>query len=269
MAKRNIALIIIIVVFASSCGKVGRTLSSKIAKVETEEVVETEGKIIGKSSVKSYTKEESKLTLKKALSKSLSSSYSSKEIAIIKRIQNEIPKDRSGINKEGRTLLQIANKPIPESLVSSFKQFCEQNNISKESMKKILKELNAPKKVPLPSINGHVDFSKSSVIIGKLPSKEELAALLKKRGFETTRENIRTIHYEIAREAFAKRYGVTKDQAELIIGKLDYVIHESEDGFIQLVPNNFHRYKKLYNHSGLVAKRMKELTGKTIKDIED
>lgn len=260
---------LIIIVASTSCGKVGRAISSKIAKAESEEVAEAEAKILGKTTAKEYSIKQSQQELKTAFSKSLSRSYSKEEWKNIKKIQNEVPSDKSNINKERRTLLEIAQKPIPDKLVSSFKEYCVKANISIESMNKIISELNSPKKIPLPSVDWHVDFSKVAVTIGKLPSKEELASILKSRGMEVTAKNIRAIHYELAWEAFAKRYGVTKKQAELIIGKLDYVIHESEDGFIELVPNNFHRFKKLYSHSGLVAKRVKELTGKVISDIDD
>jgi hypothetical protein len=43
--------------------------------------------------------------------------------------------------------------------------------------------------------------------------------------------NLRKVHYDIALEAFAKKYNVTKSQASQIIGNLfDHVIHEAEDG---------------------------------------
>jgi len=47
------------------------------------------------------------------------------------------------------------------------------------------------------------------------------------------------------------------------------VIHETDDGRIEIVPNNVHRFKKLYAHKGYVAKMMKKINGKDIADEDE
>lgn len=99
-----------------------------------------------------------------------------------------------------------------------------------------------------------------AITIGRFPTKEELQKILKEKKLEPSSENIRAIHYEFARKAFADKYNITLNQAGQIIGALDHTIHEAEDGTIQIVPNSIHDY---YKHDGLVSIRVKELTGQT------
>lgn len=94
-----------------------------------------------------------------------------------------------------------------------------------------------------------------------LPDGCGIEEILKKMSHKELVEAIRNYHYEIAWEAFARKYNITKSQAKDLIGKMDHVIHESEDGFIQIVPNNVHRFLQEYKHNGLVSKRVKEISG--------
>jgi hypothetical protein len=55
--------------------------------------------------------------------------------------------------------------------------------------------------------------------------------------------SIRDITYYIGRKALADKYGITIAKAGHIIGLLDLVIHETDDGRIEIVPNNVHRFK--------------------------
>ena len=40
------------------------------------------------------------------------------------------------------------------------------------------------------------------------------------------------------------------------------VIHETDDGKIEIVPNNVHRFKQLYAHKGYVSKMLKAINGR-------
>lgn len=56
---------------------------------------------------------------------------------------------------------------------------------------------------------------------------------------------IRDFHYNVAWNAFAKKYKITPEQAKDIFGLLDHAPHEAENGIMQLVPNSIHNFKKL------------------------
>lgn len=73
----------------------------------------------------------------------------------------------------------------------------------------------------------------------------------------------------VGRNALADRYGITISKAGHIIGLLYLVIHETDDGRIEIVPNNVHRFKQLYAHKGYVSKMMKEINGKEIADEDE
>jgi hypothetical protein len=47
------------------------------------------------------------------------------------------------------------------------------------------------------------------------------------------------------------------------------VIHETDDGRIEIVPNNVHRFKQLYAHKGYVSKMLKLINGKEIADEDE
>ena len=42
------------------------------------------------------------------------------------------------------------------------------------------------------------------------------------------------------------------------------VIHETDDGTIEIVPNNVHRFKQLYAHKGYVSKMLKAINGREV-----
>ena len=42
------------------------------------------------------------------------------------------------------------------------------------------------------------------------------------------------------------------------------VIHETDDGKIEIVPNNVHRFKQLYAHKGYVSKMLKAINGREV-----
>ena len=54
-----------------------------------------------------------------------------------------------------------------------------------------------------------------------------------------------------------------------IIGLIDLVIHETDDGRIEIVPNNVHRFKQLYAHKGYVSKMLKLINGKEVADEDE
>ena len=42
------------------------------------------------------------------------------------------------------------------------------------------------------------------------------------------------------------------------------VIHETDDGKIEIVPNNVHRFKQRYAHKGYVSKMLKAINGREV-----
>ena len=64
-------------------------------------------------------------------------------------------------------------------------------------------------------------------------------------------------------------YDITISKAAHIIGLLDLVIHETDDGRIEIVPNNVHRFKQLYAHKGYVSKMLKLINGKKVADEDE
>lgn len=231
-----------------------------------------EGQTIIKSEIRHFGKEISINTLRKSCRKLTYSRLkyslrvlSSSDKKILKRMGEIIPYGNNGINGEKWTLNQIAKHPLYPNVIKSFKGYCTKEKISEESMDRILKDFGKSRKVVLPSKNNHVDFSGMAINICKLPSKEELIKHLggekaiKGMTTKKLKENIRTYHYEIARDAFAKKYKISQEQAGKIIGLLDHAPHEAENGMMQLVPNSVHNFKQYYGHSGLVSKRVAEI----------
>jgi hypothetical protein len=241
-----------------SCNQMGRNGAKSLTKKIGKETVEKVSEGLGKKAAKELSKEASEKTLKTTLKQGLMKGAVS--IAAV------VPTG-GGINAEGRTLAKIVAEPLLKKQVDAFKLFCKNNGISNKTCATILADFTRKRGIPSPSVKGHVDLSKAAVIIGKFPEKDELLKILKANNYAINQVNLRKVHYDIALEAFAKKYNVTKSQASQIIGNLfDHVIHEAEDGTIQIVPNNIHRFTKFYKHNGLVAKRMQELTGKVVTE---
>lgn len=185
-----------------------------------------------------------------------------KEFKEIKeRLQNRnvIPDNKNGINKEKRTFREIAQTPILASLAKSYKKIAKNIGVPKDKTEKILKDFRKSRFICSKPKDRHANFAPMAITIGRFPTKEELQKILKEKKLEPSSENIRAIHYEFARKAFADKYNITPNQAGQIIGALDHTIHEAEDGTIQIVPNSIHDY---YKHDGLASIRKKELTGK-------
>lgn len=181
-----------------------------------------------------------------------------------------IPSGNGGINSEGRTLKEIAEKPVPEALLAKV----ESLGIDARTVAVIRRDVQRMGRgiVPAPAIGGRVDFSGVAwpEFLPKLPDAQTLGEMLRERTSgqplsQTTPEMIRAITYDIGRKALAERYGITKSQAERLVGLLDCVFHETEDGRLQIVPNNIHRFKNLYAHKGYVSEMMKQFTGAEVE----
>ncbi len=256
--------------FVVFCGiNIGRnTISRKFIEKEGTSIVKSEIRYLGKEltvdAIKTNSRKITKSTIKKHIRV-----LTSKETEELKRVASICPQGHGGINAEKWTFEQIARKPLYPRVIENFNKYCSKNGISDQSRKRILQDFGKSRRVIFPPTNGHADFSDMAVILGKFPPKDKLIELLggmdaiKKMTPVELKKRVRGIHYDIAREVFAKKYGVTKDQAGKIIGQLDHVIHEAEDGTIQFIPNSVHRY---YAHNGLVAKRVFELTGNVIEE---
>ena len=180
-----------------------------------------------------------------------------------------IPSGNGGINGEGRTLREICEHPVPEKLIEKL----DRARIAPEIVCQIKADLGrmGSSQVPQPAQNGYVDFSAIAWpgISAKLPEKDELIYAIR-RNFpnialdEIDSRTIRDITYGIGRNALADRYGITVKQAAGIIGLLDLVIHETDGGKIEIVPNNVHRFKQLYAHKGYVSKMLKAINGREV-----
>lgn len=186
-------------------------------------------------------------------------------------IEKVIPYGNGGINAEKRTLLEICKNPVPSYLFKNIDNL----GIGKKALARIKNDVSkmGTSTIPNPSHNGHVDLSSVAWkgINPKLPNKTELinTIIRNKKNIalkDITPDDIREVSYTIARQSLAKKYGITQEQAGLIIGKLDLVIHEAESGVVEIVPNNVHRFKQLYAHKGYVSKMMKEINGKIVDD---
>ena len=184
-----------------------------------------------------------------------------------KSLDNIIPSGNGGINAEGRTLKEICQKPIPSHLINKINKL----SIEPVILVKIKSDLDSmgTDKVPPSARNGHVDFSKVAWpgICPKLPKKNELIAAIRRNHPNISTNDICAFHvrevtYFIGRKKLADKYGITISQAGKLIGLLDLVIHETEKGRIEIVPNNLHRFKQLYSHKGYVSIMLKEINGK-------
>ncbi len=184
-----------------------------------------------------------------------------------------IPSGNGGINGEGRTLWEICEQPVPSHLIDKL----DGERIASEVVNRMKHDLGrmGSSRVPSPAVNGHVDFSAIAWpgVTARLPERDGLIAAVRQNCphlnlDEITPRNIRDVTYYIGRKALAEKYGITVAQAGRIIGLLDLVIHETDDGRIEIVPNNVHRYKELYAHRGYVSKMLKEINGKIANEDE-
>lgn len=180
-----------------------------------------------------------------------------------------IPSGNGGINGEGRTLREICEHPVPKKLIEKL----DRERIAPEIVCRMKADLArmGSSQVPQPAQNGYVDFSAIAWpgISAKLPEKDTLIYAIR-QNFpnielnEIDSRTIRDITYGIGRKALADKYGITIKQAAGIIGLLDLVIHETDDGKIEIVPNNVHRFKQLYAHKGYVSKMLKAINGREV-----
>jgi len=189
-------------------------------------------------------------------------------------IENTIPSGNGGINGEGRTLKEICERPVPEHLIKKLNE----ERLTPEVVNRMKADLvrMGTSRVPQPAQNGHVDFSAIAWpgVTARLPEKDALVAAIRQNNpgvslDDINPRNIRDITYYIGRKALADRYGITISKAGQIIGLLDLVIHETDDGRIEIVPNNVHRFKQLYAHKGYVSKMLKLINGKEVADEDE
>ena len=189
-------------------------------------------------------------------------------------IENTIPSGNGGINGEGRTLKEICERPVPEHLIKKL----DEERLTPEVVNRMKADLArmGTSRVPQPAQNGHVDFSAIAWpgVTARLPEKDALVAAIRQNNpgvslDDINPRNIRDITYYIGRKALADRYGITISKAGQIIGLLDLVIHETDDGRIEIVPNNVHRFKQLYAHKGYVSKMLKLINGKEVADEDE
>ena len=189
-------------------------------------------------------------------------------------IDSIIPSGNGGINGEGRTLKEICERPVPEHLIKKL----DEERLAPEAVNRMKADLArmGSSSVPQPAQNRRVDFSAIAwpEVTARLPEKNALVAAIRQNypGIsldDINPRSIRDITYYIGRKALADRYGITIPKAGHIIGLLDLVIHETDDGRIEIVPNNVHRFKQLYAHKGYVSKMLKLINGKEVADEDE
>ena len=226
--------------------------------------------IVGRQAFKigeSAVERRAKFAFKTSFQKQITNSVKKNKLSLKKMV----PYGNGGINAEKRTLGEICKQPVTDKLIRGL----DEMGLKPGALAKIKSDLAkmGSKNVPSPAEGGHVDFSSISWpgISPKLPDKKKLIEEVSKNRnivdvADIRPDDIRRVSYDIAHNALSEKYGITKEQAKLIIGKLDLVIHEAESGVVQIVPNNVHRYKQLYAHKGYVSKMMKEINGKIVDD---
>jgi len=184
------------------------------------------------------------------------------------------PSGNGGINSEGRTLLEICMQPVPDHLIKKL----DEERLAPKIVSRMKADLTrmGSSRVPHPAQNGHVDFSAIAWpgVSAILPEKEALVAAIRQNNpgislDDINPRSIRDITYYIGRKALADKYGISIPKAAHIIGLLDLVIHETDDGRIEIVPNNVHRFKQLYTHKGYVSKMLKLINGKEVTDEDE
>ena len=182
-----------------------------------------------------------------------------------------IPSGNGGINGEGRTLREICERPVPEHLIKKL----DEELLSLEVVSRMKADLArmGSSRVPQPAQNGHVDFSAIAwpEVCARLPEKEGLITAIRQNYPNISLDDInprciRDITYYIGRKALGDKYGISIAKAGHIIGLLDLVIHETDDGRIEIVPNNVHRFRQLYAHKGYVSKMLKLINGKEVEE---
>ncbi len=157
-----------------------------------------------------------------------------------------IPSGNGGINGEGRTLKEICERPVPEHLIKKL----DEERLAPEVVNRMKADLArmGNSRVPQPAQNGHVDFSAIAWpgVSARLPEKDGLIAAIRQ-------------NYP----------GISLDDITPRSIRLDLVIHETDDGRIEIVPNNVHRFKQLYAHKGYVSKMLKLINGKEVADEDE
>ena len=256
----------------SSCVNAGKKGATSLSYKYGKKIARLAGKDVSKESVSEIAQKEAEMQFTKSFVKNtrIVSIGTKKNIPI----EEVVPFGNGGINAEKRTLLDICKNPVPLSLFNEIDELGIDKNVLLK-IKADIKRMGSTV-VPTPSNNGHVDFSSIAwkEINPVLPNKEELIKIIKNKrknitANDITPEDIRGVSYDIAHQAIANKYGITKDQARLLIGKLDLVIHETDDGRIEIVPNNVHRFKQLYAHKGYVSKMLKLINGKEVTDEDE
>jgi len=184
------------------------------------------------------------------------------------------PFGNGGINREGRTLLEICKQPVPDNLIKKL----DEERLAPTIVSRMKADLTqmGSSRVPQPAQNGHVDFNSIAWpgVSASLPEKDALVAAIRRNNpgislDDINPRSIRDITYYIGRKALADKYGITIPKAAHIIGLLDLVIHETDDGRVEIVPNNVHRFKQLYAHKGYVSKMLKLINGKEVSDEDE
>ena len=183
------------------------------------------------------------------------------------------PSGNGGINGEGRTRQQIVARPLTPALERGIVSFCQARGIDARAVVRFFGD-GSGWRVPRPAVNGHVDFSCCSrTLRARCASTAQIRQYCAERRIPVDARHafeiktaIRQLNYDLARDELARLFRCSLSDAGRLIGMADYAIHETDDGHLQMVPNNIHRDRSVYAHSGYVAHTVKTLTGADIED---
>lgn len=169
---------------------------------------------------------------------------SNSEICIIS--DSDVPSGSGGINGEGYTYGQLRRQPIiPEVM----------RRITNATIRKMAEECNARNKegFVMRKVDGEYCFD--GLRVGpkvKTPSRDEIMHLMD--GQPLTAAAIRSITYNILREALARECGMSlREAADAIGNQLDCAPHEDISGYIFMVPNWAHKW---FRHNGFVSRTL-------------
>lgn len=188
-------------------------------------------------------------------------------------ICNGVPSGNGDINGERRTRSQIVAEPLTPALERGLVAYCLSKGINASVVVGFFSGNNSWK-VPYPSVDGHVDFSCCShTIRERCVSEQQVRQFclhnkipIERRYANEIKAAIRQMNYDLARGNLAQLFHCSPTEAGRIIGLADFAIHETDDGHMQMVPNNIHRDRTVYAHSGYVAHLVKKMTGADIED---
>lgn len=170
-----------------------------------------------------------------------------------KDVRDTVPSGHDGINKEGRTIEEICEKPLTEECEQELCDLMKDEGLPPEKIDEVIDYIKGiqPKDIPQDGTQlSNYDINGNGCSV---PGKEAYEKYAKEHPNLSPAEVIRAVNYDAYRQYLADKLGISKELAGKLIGKADMVIHEDASGRMMLIPNNIHRYTEVYYHKGYVA----------------